>query len=107
LKPLLEKLTAAADIRPREQYLLLNYSTSLNAPQQAQDMMSYVRDTFGEANRTSRLKVGLAIIYTPKEQLAEAADDFFPTAIGVIDAHDGSWTGSAQSSPTVATAGPG
>jgi beta-glucosidase len=107
LKPLLEKLTAAADIRPREQYLLLNYSTLLNAPQQAQDMMSYVRETFGEANRTSRLKVGLAIIYTPKEQLAEAADDFFPTAIGVIDAHDGSWTGSAQSSPTVATAGPG
>jgi hypothetical protein len=34
-------------------------------------MMRYVRDTFGEANRTSRLKVGLAIIYTPKEQVAE------------------------------------
>ena len=38
----------------REQYFLLNYSTSLNAPQQAQDMMSHVRDTFGAANRASR-----------------------------------------------------
>jgi lysophospholipase L1-like esterase len=73
LKPLLEKLTGAADIQPREQYLLLNYSTSLTALQQARDMMSYVRDTFGEANRTSRLKVGLAIIYTPKEQVTETA----------------------------------
>lgn len=56
-----------------EQYLLLNYSASLNSAQQAQDMMSYVRDTFGAANETSRLKTGLAILYTPKEQLAETA----------------------------------
>ena len=34
-------------------------------------MMSYVRETFGAANRTARLKAGLAIIYTPKEQLKE------------------------------------
>lgn len=55
----------------REHFLLLNYSTSLHAKRQAQDMMSYVRDKFGAANRTSGLKVGLAIIYTPKEQLSE------------------------------------
>jgi hypothetical protein len=73
LKPLLEILTAAADIQAREQYLLLNYSTSLTALQQARDMMGYVRGTFGEANRRSRLKVGLAIIYTPKEQVTETA----------------------------------
>ncbi len=64
---------ADAQIKQRDQYLLLNYSTSLQAPKQAQDMMSYVRDTFGSANRTSRLKVGLAIIYTPKEQVQETA----------------------------------
>jgi hypothetical protein len=64
---------AAAHAQAREQYLLLNYSTALNAPQQAQEMMRYVRDTFGAANRGSRLKTGLAIIYTPKEQVAETA----------------------------------
>lgn len=64
-------LAAAPFAQARDQYLLLNYSTSLHAPQQAQDMMGYVRDKFGAANRTSRLKVGLAIIYTPKEQVAE------------------------------------
>ena len=64
-------LWSTACAQAREQYLLLNYSTSLNVPQQAQDMMSYVRDTFGEANRKSHLKVGVAIIYTPKDQVAE------------------------------------
>ena len=66
-------LFASLPLHAQDQHLLLNYSTSLNAPQQTQDMMSYVRDTFGEANRKSRLKVGLAIIYTPKEQVAETA----------------------------------
>lgn len=66
-------LFASLPLQARDQHLLLNYSTSLNAPQQTQDMMSYVRDRFGEANRKSRLKVGLAIIYTPKEQVAETA----------------------------------
>jgi platelet-activating factor acetylhydrolase IB subunit beta/gamma len=73
LKPLLAGLTAAAKPQTREQYLLLNYSTSLHTPNQAQDMMRYVRDNFGAANRESRLKAGLAIIYTPKEQVAETA----------------------------------
>jgi len=66
-------LFASLPLHAQDQHLLLNYSTSLNAPQQTQDMMSYVRETFGEANRKSRLKVGLAIIYTPKEQVAETA----------------------------------
>jgi hypothetical protein len=60
-------------VHAREQYLLLNYSTALNSPHQAPEMMSYVRETFGAANRASRLKTGLAIIYTPKEHLAETA----------------------------------
>jgi hypothetical protein len=59
--------TAARDA----QYLLLNYSTSLAAPKQAEEMMTYVRDKFGAANAASRLKVGVAIIYTPKEQVRE------------------------------------
>jgi beta-glucosidase len=67
LRPALPKATATAQANTRTQYLLLNYSTSLHAPQQAQDMMSYVRDTFGEANRTSRLEVGVAIIYLHAE----------------------------------------
>ncbi len=66
-------LAALPGLQARDQYLLLNYSTALNSPQQAQDMMSYVRETFGTANRYSRLKAGLAIIYTPKEQVTETA----------------------------------
>jgi len=66
-------LAVAPVVQARDQYLLLNYSTSLHTPKQAQDMMGYVRDTFGAANHASRLKVGLAIIYTPKEQVAETA----------------------------------
>ena len=64
---------AAAAHRLKEQYLLLNYSTSLSAPNQAAEMMTYVRDKFGAANRTSALKVGVAIIYTPKDRVAEHA----------------------------------
>jgi hypothetical protein len=52
---------AAIKPRIREQYLLLNYSTSLHASSQAQEMMGYVRDTFGAASQKSRLKVGLSI----------------------------------------------
>lgn len=73
LKPLLTGPAVVEATAVRKQYLLLNYSTSLQTPHQAKDMMSYVRDTFGEANGTSRLKVGLAIIYTPKEQVEETA----------------------------------
>jgi lysophospholipase L1-like esterase len=73
LMPLLPKPTATAKPKRTSQYLLLNYSTSLAAARQTHDMTSYVRDTFGAANRASRLKVGLAIIYTPKEQIAETA----------------------------------
>jgi len=57
----------------KAKYLLLNYSTSLASTNQAAEMMTYVRDKFGAANRTSALKVGVAIIYTPKEQVAESA----------------------------------
>jgi lysophospholipase L1-like esterase len=73
LKPLLSGLAAAVMPNRQTQYLLLNYSASLQAAQQAQDMMSYVRETFGAANRTSRIKAGLAILYTPKEQVKETA----------------------------------
>jgi platelet-activating factor acetylhydrolase IB subunit beta/gamma len=73
LKPLLSGLAVAVKPRRQTQYLLLNYSTSLQRTQQAQDMMSYVRETFGSPKRSSRLKVGVAIIYTPKEQVAETA----------------------------------
>ena len=52
-------------------YLLLNYSTSIGSSGQAQEMMAYVRDKFGSANAASRLKVGVAILYTPKDQVAE------------------------------------
>jgi hypothetical protein len=61
------------EARGRETYLLLNYSTSLSTPNQTREMMSYVRDKFGAANASSSLKVGVAIIYTPKEQVAESA----------------------------------
>lgn len=71
LKPYLKGLATAPQARARPQYLLLNYSTSLHAPHQAQDMMDYVHGTFGAASRASRLKVGLAIIYTPKEQVQQ------------------------------------
>ena len=62
---------AAQSAHGKDQYLLLNYSTSLATANQASDMMTYVRDKFGAANRASALKVGVAIIYTPKEQVAE------------------------------------
>ena len=54
-----------------DQYLLLNYSTSIDSRTQAAEMMTYVHDQFGAASKASRLKVGVAIIYTPKERLAE------------------------------------
>ncbi len=54
-----------------DHYLLLNYSTSIDTKTQASEMMTYVRDKFGAANNASTLKVGVAIIYTPKERVAD------------------------------------
>ncbi len=73
LKPLLGRQAKSAAIGPSAPYkhLLLNYVTSISQPQQAEQMMTYVRDTFGEANRASALKVGVAILYLPKDRLAD------------------------------------
>ena len=77
LKPILDKLirhkpqSTAATRRLKEHYLLLNYSTSIDRPKQADEMMNYVHDTFGAANRASALKVGLAILYTPKDRVSD------------------------------------
>ena len=59
--------------RAADQYLLLNYSTSIDSQTQAAEMMTYVHDKFGAAGKASSLKAGVAIIYTPKERLAEHA----------------------------------
>lgn len=85
LKPLVEKLlggkgSAAPDYKPAaaakpaaaparrsagDHYLLLNYVASLNNPGQSAEIMTYVKEKFGAANRTSSIKVGVAVIYTP------------------------------------------
>ncbi len=83
LRPLLErllpgkKLATAGDsgapvqdvTRPR--FLLLNYATRIDSVDQAGEMMTYIRERFGAANRESMLRVGLAIIYTPGDRLAD------------------------------------
>lgn len=74
LRPLLPKPATARRSPEDTQYLLLNYSTAVDAPHQAREVMGYVRDTFGAANEASRLKVGVAVIYTPRERLAETAE---------------------------------
>jgi hypothetical protein len=53
------------------QYLLLNYSASPDDPKQSTDIMTYVQRRFGAANRASALKVGVAVIYTPKDQVQQ------------------------------------
>lgn len=69
LKPLLGAKDKSASVTPK--HLLLNYVTSIDQPQQAEELMRYVRDTFGEANRVSVLKVGLAILYLPRDRMAD------------------------------------
>jgi len=61
----------APGIKPK--HLLLNYVTSIDQPKQAEEMMNYVHDTFGVANAASRLKVGVAIIYLPKDRVSDHA----------------------------------
>ena len=63
--------SSAAARSLNERCLMLNYSTSIDSKTQTSEMMTYVRDKFGAASKASSLKVGLAIIYTPKERLAE------------------------------------
>ncbi|MBM4081243.1 MAG: hypothetical protein FJ278_16185, partial [Planctomycetes bacterium] len=79
LRPLVEKLlggrgsaeAGSATGRPGAQYLLLNYSANPNNPKQSTDIMAYVQEKFGAANRASALKVGVAVIYTPKDQVQQ------------------------------------
>lgn len=71
LKPHLGTKEKSAFVTPK--HLLLNYVTSVDQPKQAEELMGYVRETFGEANRASSLKVGLAILYVPKDRLADHA----------------------------------
>lgn len=59
--------------RPDAQFLLLNYVSQLNSPGQSSEIMTYVQKKFGAANQASRLKVGVAVIYTPGEQASACA----------------------------------
>jgi lysophospholipase L1-like esterase len=72
LKPLLTGLrnSAAASPATTLKHLLLNYVTSIDRPKQAEEMMQYVHHTFGAANEAASLKVGLAILYVPKDRVA-------------------------------------
>jgi len=46
-------------------------SRASTAREQAEEMMQYVHTTFGSANGTSALKVGLAILYLPRDRVAD------------------------------------
>jgi platelet-activating factor acetylhydrolase IB subunit beta/gamma len=63
-----QKRAAANPQRNREQYLLLN----VPSPHQSAEVLAYVRDKFGEASQRSHLKVGVSIIYSPRDQIAES-----------------------------------
>ena len=65
----------AAAARPaavlKQQYLLLNYVANVNAPGQSTEIMTYVQEKFGAANRASALKLGVAILYTPGDRVEQ------------------------------------
>lgn len=54
-----------------DHHLLLNYSPSIDSMTWSTETMTCLHDKFGAASKASSLKVGMAIIHTPKDRLAE------------------------------------
>lgn len=59
-------LMAPPLLQAADQYFLLNYSASASL---STNVMTYVQQKFGAANRASALKVGVAVLYSPKDQV--------------------------------------